>query len=376
MKKVKFMSVARVHGLMFNPARPSGIKLRRSGHQPVTATLTPSNPETDPFGHRQGLECKLSRSYPINESIFRFIDRLNSRVFTPYPAMTITLPHRSSRGELIATDGAISEGYRLPFKHFPDELKTLCNKSSSELSFETRRFLNLITWFFNTSHVHNPVDHVHLYWNTRGRVYHAVSLPEDEPSGYWQNDVVWNEENEHKFVSLWKTASVEPLAHELFREAGSLLHSAPRSALLMLANALEAGVKNYIGQRAPVTQWLLTEVPSPPIKKILQKFIPTMNTYTTIDLSQWAGLTKMFNRIEQRITDRNHLTHRGTMECNQIRLIEFKDDVSDVLYILDYLNGEHWARDNVRPETCQLLGWPNPVPIQTGFRATIKVLKE
>jgi hypothetical protein len=93
-------------------------------------------------------------------------------------------------------------------------------------------------------------------------------------------------------------------------------------------------------------------------------------------LTHWSGLTTMFNRIELRITERNHLTHRGTMECEHNRLIEFKEDVSDVLYILDYLNGEQWAINNVRRETCQALGWPNPILIQTGIRATMKVLEE
>jgi len=375
MKKVNFMSLAHITGLTFNPAQPLGIRLRRSGRRPVTATLIPSHPEHDPFGHRQGLECKLSRSYPIDEFLFQFIDRLNSRIFTPYPGMTITLPHMGSRGELIARDGAISEGYLLSWKHLPNELKTICKSSLDELTMETQRLIKLITWFFNTSHVHDPVRHISLYWNTRGKNYHFVKTPH-KPSGYWQNDVVWNEANEACFVSLWKSASEEPLGHELFREAGSLLHSAPRSALLMLANALEAGVKSYISERVPITQWLLTETQSPPVKKILQKFVPTLRPAAPVDLSHWSGLTTMFNRIELRITERNHLTHRGTMECEHNRLIEFKEDVSDVLYILDYLNGEQWAINNVRRETCQALGWPNPILIQTGIRATMKVLEE
>jgi hypothetical protein len=375
MKKVKFMSVAHLRGLMFNPAQPLGIRLRRSGRYAVAATLTPSHPEHDPFGHRQGLECKLRRSYRISEFLFQFIDRLNSRVFTPYPGMPITLPHMGSRRELIASDGTLSEGYSLPWRCLPEELKAICSNSFDELTSETQRFVKLITWFFNTSHVHDPVQHISLYWNTRGQDYHVVKLPQ-EPSGYWQNDVVWNEANEASFVSLWKSASEEPLGHELFREAGSLLHSAPRSALLMLANALEAGVKSYISERVPVTQWLLTETQSPPIKKMLQKFVPTLRPAAPVDLSHWSGLTTMFNRIERRITERNHLTHLGAMECEHNRLIEFKEDVSDVLYILDYLNGERWAINNVRRETCQALGWPNPILIQTRIRATMRVLEE
>lgn len=371
MKKVKFMLVAQIEGLTFNPAQPSGIKLHRSGRRALTATLIPGHPEDDPFGHRRGLVCKLRRSYPVDENLFQFIDRLNSRVFTPYPEMTITLPHVASRGGvLIASDGTLSEGYRLAWKHYPKELKEICTALFDELTTETQRFIKLLTWFFNTSHVHSPVRHQSLYWNTRGRNFHVVKLPSDS-SGYWQNDVVWNEPKGTDFVSLWKSASEEPLAHELFREAGSLLRSTPRSALLMLASALEAGVKSYISERAPVTQWLLTESQSPPIPKMLRELVPNLRPAGAVSLLHWSNLRPMFKRIIQLTEERNRLTHRGTMEVKSNQLDEFKEDVSDVLYILDYLNGVQWAINNIRRETCQALKWPDPIPTQQQIRVTM-----
>jgi hypothetical protein len=128
-------------------------------------------------------------------------------------------------------------------------------------------------WFFNTSHLHDPVQHVSLYCNTRGKTYYAIGQY-GATEGDWRNDVVWSAANCAGFSSVWKSESEESLAHELFREAGSLIHSAPRSALLMLATALEAGVKKYISEREPVTHWLLTETQSPPILKVLRDFVP------------------------------------------------------------------------------------------------------
>jgi hypothetical protein len=374
-KNVKFMSVAAIVGLMFHPGQPSGIKLQRSGRRALTVTLGPSHPEDDPYGSRRGLLCKVRRSYPVSEPLFNFVDRLNSGVFTAYDGMRIKLPHMGGRSKLIGADGTHSKGYLLPWHHLPEELKTISTTMLDELTTETQRFIKQLTWFFNTSHVHSPVQHISLYWTTRGRNHHVINFPSEHAS-LGDNVVVWNEANGANFVSLWKSASEEPLAHELFREAGSLIHSAPRSALLTLFNALEVGIKNYVSVRAPDTQWLLTETQSPPISKMLRKFVPTLKPAGSANFSHWDKLKPMFSRIDKLTEWRNHLTHRGAIEFMSEQLVEVKEDVSDVLYILDYLNGEHWARNNVRGRTCQALGWPNPVATQGRVEVTISALQE
>jgi hypothetical protein len=229
-KNMKFMSVAAIEGLMFNPGQPSGIKLQRSGRRALTVTLSPSHPEDDPHGSRRGLSCKVRRSHPVSGPLFNFVDRLNSGIFMAYDGMQIKLPHIGHRGELIGADGTLSKGYLLPWKHLPEELKTISTNMLDELATETQRFIKQLTWFFNTSHVHSPVQHISLYWTTRGQKYHAINFP-SEGTSHGRNAIVWNEANGAGFVSLWKSASEEPLGHELFREAGSLIHSAPRSAL-------------------------------------------------------------------------------------------------------------------------------------------------
>lgn len=56
-----------------------------------------------------------------------------------------------------------------------------------------------------------------------------------------------------------------PLAHELWREAWHLRGTNPRSALLIGMAALEVGVKHYISAVLPDAQWLLEELPAPPV---------------------------------------------------------------------------------------------------------------
>ena len=214
MRKVKFMSLAHIEGLAFNPAEPQGIKLHRSGTRALIATLTPIDPKDDPFGHRQGLAAKFMWSRQIDEWLFQFVDKLNSGVFTSYPGMTIKLPHMGQRRELIASDRTLSEGYKLSWKCYPADWKSTCNKVFAELSQETTKFIKQLMWFSISVTYMIPCSII-LYCNTRGTAYHAVKLA-SEPSTYWHNDVVWDEANRAGFISVWKSGSEEPLGHELF----------------------------------------------------------------------------------------------------------------------------------------------------------------
>ena len=330
MKTVRFMLQINVTGLLFNPPRPSGITIQRSGTRAQIASLRPLEPDDDPGRQQGGMLCSITRNYRLSETQFRFIESLNCGNFNPW-------------------------------QHYPQDLRENCERIRLELSREARRFIDLLAWFFNASDLHGPFQNESMSWNTKGNSFHNINLPGLVRVLFW-NSVIWHEKIEPTFVSLWKGKSDEPLSHELFREAGSLLSSAPRSALLMLASALETGVKSYISQRAPDTQWLLTEMQSPPIQKMLRKYVPKIIPALTRDLSHWSGLKTLFDRVEKMFGQRNHLAHRGNLEITDAQLFEYKKDVSDILYVLDFLNGEQWAINNIRPETCQALKWNDPKP--------------
>ncbi len=93
-KRLKFLSVAWIQGLRFNPGNSAGFRLRRSGRHAVGASVIPLHPEADPFGV-QGLECKVRKSYLVSTPLFNFVDRLNAGVLTSYPGIAIQLPHVS-----------------------------------------------------------------------------------------------------------------------------------------------------------------------------------------------------------------------------------------------------------------------------------------
>jgi hypothetical protein len=161
---------------------------------------------------------------------------------------------------------------------------------------------------------------------------------------------------------LWARIDVvEPLGHELLREAKAAILSSPRSALLIAASAIETGVKMHISKIVPDASWLVREVPSPPVHKMLRTYIPDLHQRHGKPLADWQKLAPLFKVIGKLAEDRNILTHKGEITPRaSANLPETLTVVSDMLYILDVLEGHEWAKGNVQHATRQKLGWPTP----------------
>ena len=79
-----------------------------------------------------------------------------------------------------------------------------------------------------------------------------------------------------EIVRMVESGDQEPVAHQLLREAWELRSSNPRSALAIGIAAAEIGVKDLIASLVPNAQWLVMEMPSPPVVKILREYLPML----------------------------------------------------------------------------------------------------
>jgi hypothetical protein len=94
---------------------------------------------------------------------------------------------------------------------------------------------------------------------------------------------------------------------------------------------------------------------------VLQDYIPVLYKHQGKELLDWEKLKPLFKIIQRLAEDRNRLTHKGEMPARALEnLPETLATVSDLLYILDVLEGHEWAKGNVQERTRQLLGWPKP----------------
>jgi hypothetical protein len=86
------------------------------------------------------------------------------------------------------------------------------------------------------------------------------------PVAHWTDEVV-------EFVRTKVAGELdEPLGHELLREAAANQKHNLRSSLVLAVAAAEIGFKQFASKAFPDTDWILQNLPSPPLDKMLQFF--------------------------------------------------------------------------------------------------------
>ncbi|MDO9078247.1 MAG: hypothetical protein Q7U72_12480 [Brevundimonas sp.] len=359
--KVEFLLTATVKGIHFQPARPDGIEFAMGGAQDVCLQLSPASPD-DPFGSRLGLTCRVTAAYDAASDSIAFISSFIDGRFLPFGERQIELPFIRQGKELISAEGEVSRGYIPRLNFCPSDVQELAATAEADLHGSLSRFLGLVRWRQNSDATHNLIEYSSLYWRVADGLYHAVP----HRSGGRRRvptmvGVHWGEEREQELRQLWDAPEVyEPLAHELLREASTVSQTSPRSALLIAATAAESGVKSHLARVAPDTAWLLEEMQSPPIYKILRDYIPALHSAKGRDMGFWSDVTPRLKQVGKLFEVRNKVAHTGRAVPSDISLSDAVELVSDLLYLLDVLEGHEWAKQRVSGALRQRLGWPSP----------------
>ena len=358
--EIFFVLVASIKGVIFNPGKPEGLQFDVNMPETIRIKLKPVNPEEDQFGHRLGLEARVKISVSATTDQYQFVHNLNDSKFVPFGPKTTDLP-RVVNGEVkIDSNGHLLEGYGLPFSIYPLEARVLCDQARTRLSSELLRFLGLLRWRQNMQAEHGLIDHATLYWGGTSKLHYVPTLSNVRTIPA-RTGIQWTETDATELRRLWMIPeTVEPLAHELLREAGSVARSSPRSGILIAVAALEAGVKAHCSAVAPDSLWLLEVGPSPPIFKMLRDYLPSIHKSRGTDVSFWEKFKPTIKKLDEFISIRNKLSHTGVLPAGAIEPFAYFDMISDVLYGLDVLCGHEWAKERISKKIRHELAWPNP----------------
>jgi hypothetical protein len=356
---IYFLLSCRLSGYFFNPLKPEGFEFHTSGDEDLKIVIKPSEPKN--HFPRDGLECRVYGNVRVKPELFHFATNLMGGKFESFAGTKLTLPH-VVRGEVLINDrGMVTDGMRVPRYHYPPELSRICNEAAALYQATIERFVKLIRWQQETDGPHGIFEYApSLYWGTSGNSYVAVG---DEKTSWVTGKpvagILWTDKHQKQISELWHDKNVvEPLAHELLREAKSTAEASPRSALLTACSAIETGVKIHISQVAPAATWLLMEMPSPPVFKILRDYIPLLHQHDGHEIPNWQNLKYLFNIVRDYVEFRNKLTHVGAVPHEALQnLPEFLNSVSDLLYIFNVLEGHDWAKANIRHRARETLNW-------------------
>jgi hypothetical protein len=97
---------------------------------------------------------------------------------------------------------------------------------------------------------------------------------------------------------------------------------------------------------------------------MLRRYVPELHNKRGSGLANWPKLKPLFKDAENLAEYRNDLTHTGTMPTDVLEALpNLINSVSDLLYVLDVLDGHEWAKEcvglhSVGGKTRNLLGWP------------------
>jgi len=159
-----------------------------------------------------------------------------------------------------------------------------------------------------------------------------------------------------EIVRLVESGEQEPVAHQLFREAWELRRWNPRSAVAIGMAAAEIGVKDLIASLVPNSHWLVKEMPSPSVVKILREYLPLLPVRPHFKDKTLKPPAQLITLINKGTEYRNDLVHAGDAPPDWLELENILRAVNDVLWICQLYAGEEWAGSYVSGYTTS--AWP------------------
>ncbi|MBO3753079.1 hypothetical protein J5X84_44165 [Streptosporangiaceae bacterium NEAU-GS5] len=153
-----------------------------------------------------------------------------------------------------------------------------------------------------------------------------------------------------------------PIGHELIIEASELAIESPRSALLLSVSALEVGFKRLVSQLVTHSEWLVTNVPTPPLSQMLRDYFPLLPVTNTVPGSTGHLRKSVLDSVTVMVRLRNELAHKGATNLSRERLHGWLRLVEQMLYLFDYYAGHEWALSKINvPYFFDLEGHPQGV---------------
>lgn len=361
---IQFQWLGQKRGLAVPSLAGREIEFHPMGNEGPSFTFKATHDEG--FGQSGECEflCIVQKSYEVTEEQAVFLDSLLHERVMKGIAESLEIPLIRNGGEQVDEEGRLAEGFFPRRFMCPSYVRELLDRAEDELSTSADRLLRLLRWRYRLFSQPDNADRGALYCGTRSGKTLLAPLPGGESKEVFMRPVPridWDPAGQEALKEMWKESCLEePLGHVLLREAINIAESSPRSAILISAAALEAAVKIHISNVAPATGWLMQEMPSPPIFKVLRDYIPDIHKQEGGDMSFWENLKPYFRKVEDLFRVRNKVAHTGVIPDDAPQVDEVISLVSDMLYLLDVIEGRQWARLCVSDAFRDTAGWPAP----------------
>jgi len=248
-------------------------------------------------------------------------------------------------GEVIIDEsGAVLKNWAIKLEWMPESFRQFYDKIYQDLNAMARQAINAFRWRQNVSGNHQPFSFVSFQWSSDASDW--APMPSDTRTSVWVlKGFDISASGLTQLVEIFGSGKIEPFAHELIREARSLLLSAPRSALLIAIASLETGLKAYLNDLIPNSDVLLNRMQSPPILTLIQEVIPELCKIRQRPSEYFPFNKENKDYLKKWVRQRNDVAHGKNVRLDSEKLDGFIMFSADFLYLLDYHMGCAWARE-------------------------------
>lgn len=261
----------------------------------------------------------------------------------------------------VTADGLIKEGHRLPMMYMPRALQDDAKRVYERLCGEANRVVRMLRWRFAAEMEYRPIAFPDYYWSFDNKVLHSMPHSTDVAWGLGVTELPSAVVIGAEVGKLLEVGAIEPFAHVLFGEAWQQRHENPRSAIVMGISAAEVGFKQFASQAAPVTAWLMENVPSPPLISMVWDYLPILLGALPVtkpllapprdDKGRPNGI--LAKALLDGVAIRNKVVHAGGETIKGETVERVLKGVADLLWLLDFLKGFEWALEHVSEITVQ-----------------------
>jgi hypothetical protein len=233
----------------------------------------------------------------------------------------------------------------------PENVHRLFGDIHEELAAPAARLVGILRWRFNRPYPANPMAGAELDWSLDGATWHRA------PGGAFHAPLVGSTgpvldppafEEIHEW---WASQNpVVPLSRQILVDANTQLGENNRAAIALAVAAVEVGVKEFCATKgnAESEAWLLREMASPPLRRLLRDYTVFFTSRRTTDGRSFPK--PLLVTLDRAIEARNRIVHRGDLPPMDEETAAILVAANDVLYLLDWFAGHDWALAHVSRE--------------------------
>lgn len=233
-------------------------------------------------------------------------------------------------------------------KNIPEELKPLIDELYKEIPALIMQIFRILRWKRGTAKRSRPASYSNLEYSVDGENWKTIPSQIFLKANWgFPQEIEISEEFRTNFINLLENDMEEPLAHELFCESWDQKENNPRSSLIIGIAAAETGFKDLVRTLTPDAAWLISELPSPPLIKMLEEYLPKLPTKFVINKKVLPPPQNIIKILRKGIKIRNDIVHGKSHEINPDTLSEILHAVRDLLYLIDIYSGNKWAEKRI-----------------------------